>query len=147
MQETTGRDPFVTFYPSRAKFFLVEVLSMLVSIAVGGAVLYWIRGTMDRTAIPVLVGMTIALAIKAAFGLRSRRIVISDRWITGPSGFGSTRLDFATVDRDSIDFTGKRLRVGSIGGDSIAAKISWYTREDIEEVQRLIRDRCATTVS
>ena len=139
MQEPIGNDPFVVFHPSRRKFILVEILSTILSIAVGAAVFYWITGTMDRV-VPVLVGMLIALTIKAVFGLRSRRIVISDRWITGPSGFGSTRLDVATVDRDSIDFTGERLRIGSIGGNSISAKISWYAREDVEEIQRLIRN-------
>ncbi len=55
-------------------------------------------------------------------------------------------MQFDTVDRASSDYTGDRFRIESISGREIVVKVAWYSREDVEEMRRLLRDRIAASI-
>jgi hypothetical protein len=139
-------EPYTTFMPKLDRYILFEMWSLLLSITLIAAFLAVLQVLSWETVLPGLVIGFIGAAIGGAFSRRLRRIVIGDTWISGPTGNSSetATIQFGTVDPEATGVSRGRIHVKSLGGLEIAAKAAWYAPEDVEEIKRLLRDRCTT---
>lgn len=119
----------VVFIPSVGRFMLTELWSLILSLG-GGAILLYFRGTLNWTVAATAGGIG--------------RLAIGDTWISGPTrgSSESTTISFTTLDVASSGFRKGRLRIQSLGGQQITARMAWYSPDEVAEIQRLARDRC-----
>ena len=131
------------FTPHLGRFIVTEVWSAALSVSFSGALLYTL-GTMRQAWLVGAFAFCLSSVVFAATVMRrSRRIVIGDTWMTGPTP-GSTKsitIQFGTMDRERSGVTRRRIQIQSISGREITAKTAWYSLMDREEIKRLIRDR------
>ena len=131
------------FTPHLGRFILVELWSEALGIAIATVLLYAFRALSGTWFLAAAAFGLLGVVLGATFKRRSRRIVIGDTWMTGPTP-GSTEsitIQFGTMDRERSGVTGRRIQIQSISGREITAKTAWYSPMDLEEIKRLIRDR------
>jgi hypothetical protein len=135
--------PLVVFNARTARLIFAELWSAAVAIVVIGAVLGVFRDFSRAWLIGTVVASLIAIILSGTLFKRSLRIIIGDSWIEGPTGqyFGTATIQFDTMDRARSGIKRGRLRIVSISGRGIEAKAAWYAPEDLEELERLLRDR------
>lgn len=143
MAEAGNDQPFVVFKARSGRMMLHELWSAVVSILIVITILIVLQQFRWEWLIGVVVMTVIVVAISGTLKRRSRRIVIGDSWVEGPTGGspGSTTVQFDVMDRERSGFKGGRLRILAISGRGIEATTMWYSPEDIEEIKRLLRDR------
>jgi hypothetical protein len=132
------------FVPSFGRYLLTELWSSILTLGVIAAFLYY-RGTLEWPWLTTAgIGSLLLLLLGAAFSRQSRRLAIGDTWISGPTGGGSesATITFSTLDLAISGFRKGRLRVQALGGQRITTRMAWYSDETVEEIQRLVRDRC-----
>jgi hypothetical protein len=141
-----GQDsqPFVVFTPDLRRFLFAELWSTAVVIGASAVLVYLLRDLSRTWLLTVSVVSLLAVLYQATFSRRSRRVQIGDTWIRGPTNAAShsTTLQFGTVDWSRSGIERGRLRLKSISGQQIMTKTAWYALEDIEEIKRLLRNRC-----
>ena len=146
MDSDHANEPYATFMPQLGRYVLFEMWSVLLSIALIAAFLALLQVLSWEAVLPGLVIGFVGAVLGGAFSRRLRRIVIGDTWISGPTGNSSetATIQFGTLDPDTTAVSRGRMHVKSLGGLEIAAKTAWYSPEDVEEIKRLLRDRCVT---
>jgi len=141
--------PTVAFTPRLGRFLLTELWSVALGLGIVVAVVYVfpVPGT-EPLAFVAATGI-IGVLIRAMFLRRSRRIEIGDTWISGPTRGSSetTLIPFGTIDRARSGMRKGRLRIRSLGGEGISIRTVWYSPADVEDMRRLLRDRCGMDVS
>jgi hypothetical protein len=143
MNSAHDRDPFVVFKPRFGRFMFVESFSAALGILIMAAILGMFDILDKPWLIRTLVVTLVAVTLMGVMLRRSRRIVIGDSWMAGPpnQSFAPTTIQFDTVDRARSGVHGGKLRIVSISGRGIEARASWYSPEDIEEIERLLLAR------
>ena len=141
-----GQDqqPFVVFTPDLRRFLFAELWSTALVIGASAVLLYALRDLSRTWLLTVGTFGLLVVLYQATLSRRSRRIQIGDTWISGPTNAASdsTTLQFDTVDWTRSGIERGRLQLRSISGQQIMTKIAWYALEDIEEIKRLLRNRC-----
>jgi hypothetical protein len=142
MNNVSHNQPFAVFKVHSGRMMLVELWSAAAGILIVATILAVLQKASFEWLISTVVVTVVAVALIGIFKRRSRRIVIGDSWIEGPAQAGGrATVQFDTMDRDRSGFGGGRLRIMSLGGRGIEARTVWYSREDVEEMKRLLRDR------
>ena len=132
------------FVPSFGRYLLIELWSSMLTLGAIAGFLYY-RETLESTWLTTAgIGSLLILLLGAAFSRQSRRLAIGDTWISGPStaGSDSATITFSTLDLANSGFRKGHLRVQAQGGQRITTRMAWYSHETVEEIQRLLRDRC-----
>ncbi len=139
-----NQEPFAVFLPDLRRFLVIELWSVVLTVGTGVMILYSFRGLSYSWLLTAIALGLLGVLYHATFSRRSRRIVIGDTWISGPKheSSESTTMQFDMVDWARSGFRRGRLRFRSMSGQVINAKTFWYAPEDIEEIKRLVRDRC-----
>jgi hypothetical protein len=140
--DEAGSDNLPTrFTPDFGRFVVAELWSGAIVVVATVVVFYLLRGV-TSTWLLAAAGVTVLGVFgQAAVARRNRlQIVIGDDWIGGP---GSTSVRFDMVDWKRSGIDDRRIRIRPERGNGIDTKATWYTPEDIAEMKRLIRDRCA----
>ena len=96
--------------------------------------------------IAVIVGGIVVIAtLLHAFIFRSlRNIVIGPTWIKGPcvKPIYGTTVTLGEVDWTRSGVKGRDFWIRPVGDEAIRFKTSWFTDEQVNEIRRLLRDRC-----
>jgi hypothetical protein len=132
------------FKTSFLRYVVVEVWGVLLWSIVGALAGYAIGLEYAPWLALALLAGALGVVLRAAIRGSSRRVVIADDWVTGPTGAGGdeTTIPFDTVDATATEITRRRVRITALGGRSIVLKKAWFAREDIDELARVLRDRC-----
>jgi hypothetical protein len=145
MSGESRQERVVAFVPALSRYVVIESWAGALGIAVGGILLNSFS-SFDWWWVAVTVGVgLLAAGFGATVQRQSRRLVFGDTWLSGPTrgSSESTTIPYSTIDHARSGFRKGRFVVQSTGTQQISARLAWYSRESVEELERVARERCS----
>ena len=138
-------EPFAVFLPDVRRYLVVEFWSAALALASSLALLSVFQDSSYSWLLTAVAAGLLGVVYHAVFARRARQIAIGDVWIRGPSGTSGP----VTIRFDMVDWTHSGLRRGRLpfkspSGHGISVRAQWFAPEDVQEIKRLVRDRCHT---